>query len=214
MEHYNEFKKAHYGAKVTVSLEGGVVLFDPDSQKKVVGAESMTYDEYLDLQIASLGKMRCDFMNLYFNIPLGFKGEIQKINREHVCFKRIFTSGMFFDGGLFDGREEHVWMEKKGFEEFRAGDSVEFFAEVYRYVKTGHGKQIDFGLRNPEGIRRIEPYALPSDRELMEQSVRMLLCESCWLYEQCSGVMCLRPKDEMEQLKKMLMDTMADEEKL
>jgi hypothetical protein len=212
MENVNEFKNAHYGAKVTVALEGGVVLFDPESQKEVVGAEKMTYDEYLDIQIASLGKMRCEFMNLYFNIPLGFKGEIEKKNRDRVCFKRIFTSGMFFDGGMFDGREDHVWMDKTGFEEFQVGDSVEFFAEVYRYVKTGHGKQIDFGLRDPQGISRIAPYELPSDRELMEQSIRMILCESCWLSEQCNGVMCMRPKGEMEQLKHSLLEAMVGEE--
>ena len=89
-----------------------MVMFNPDSQKEVVGAEKMTYDEYLDVQIASLGKLRREFVNLYFNIPMGFKGEIEKVNKDKVCFKRIFTLGMFFDGGMFDGKEDHVWMDK------------------------------------------------------------------------------------------------------
>ena len=113
MENFNEFKKAHYGAKTVVQTEGGMVMFNPDSQKEVVGAEKMTYDEYLDVQIASLGKLRREFVNLYFNIPMGFKGEIEKVNKDKVCFKRIFTLGMFFDGGMFDGKEDHVWMDKK-----------------------------------------------------------------------------------------------------
>ena len=175
MENFNEFKKAHYGAKAVVQTEGGMVMFNPDSQKEVVGAEKMTYDEYLDVQIASLGKLRREFVNLYFNIPMGFKGEIEKVNKDKVCFKRIFTLGMFFDGGMFDGKEDHVWMDKKGFEKFKVGDSVEFFAEVYRYVKTGNGKQIDFGLRNPEGIKQIPSYKLPTDEELAEQSIMMIM---------------------------------------
>ena len=44
MENYNKFKKAHYGTKTCVQTEGGVVMFNPDSQKEVVGAEKMTYD--------------------------------------------------------------------------------------------------------------------------------------------------------------------------
>lgn len=210
MEDTNEFKKAHYGAKICVQAEGGVVMFDPDSRKEVVGAQNMTYDEYLDVQIASLGKIRREFVNLYFNIPMGFKGEIEKINRTKVCFKRIFTTGMFFDGGMFDGREDHVWMDKKGFEAFRVGDSVAFFAEVYRYVKTGNGKQIDFGLRNPEEIQKIPAYALPTDAELAEQSIGLMICETCWLSEQCSRTVCLRPKKEIKQLKKSMMQLLLD----
>ena len=180
MENYNEFKQAHYGTKTCVQTEGGAVLFNPDSQKEVVGAEKMTYDEYIDVQIASLGKLRREFANLYFNIPMGFKGELEKANKNKVCFKRIFMTGMFLDGDMFDGKEDHVWMDKKGFSEFQIGDSVEFFAEVYRYVKTGNGKQIDFGLRNPEGIRKIPPYELPTDEELADQSINMIICEACY----------------------------------
>ena len=206
MENFNEFKKAHYGAKAVVQTEGGMVMFNPDSQKEVVGAEKMTYDEYLDVQIASLGKLRREFVNLYFNIPMGFKGEIEKVNKDKVCFKRIFTLGMFFDGGMFDGKEDHVWMDKKGFEKFKVGDSVEFFAEVYRYVKTGNGKQIDFGLRNPEGIKQIPSYQLPTDEELAEQSIMMIICETCHLSEHCNRTVCMRPEKEINELKKSMKD--------
>ena len=111
---------------------------------------------------------------------------------------------MFFDGGMFDGKEDHVWMDKKGFEEYQVGDSIEFFAEIYRYVKTGNGKQIDFGLRNPEGIRKILPYELPTDEELIEQSINMIICETCYLGEQCNRGVCLRPKKEINQLKQKM----------
>ena len=196
MDNVNEFKRAHYGAKTCVQTEDGVVMFNPDTQKEVVGAEKMTYDEYIDIQIASLGKLRREFVNLYFNIPMGFKGEIEKVNKNKVCFKRIFTTGMFFDGGMFDGIEDHIWMDKKGFENFQVGDSVEFFAEVYRYVKTGNGKQIDFGLRNPEGIKGIPPYELPNDEELIEQSINEIVCQTCYLSEKCNRLWCIRPKKQ------------------
>ena len=54
---------------------------------------------------------------------------------KHVCFKRIFISGMYTDGRMFDGKEDHVWMDKSGFEEYAVGDGVSLGAEVYRYVK-------------------------------------------------------------------------------
>ena len=104
-----------------------------------------------------------------------------------------------------EGKEDHVWMDKRGFEKYRVGDSVEFFAEVYRYVKTGKGKQIDFGLRNPEGIKHIPPYELPTDEELIGQSVNEIICETCYLSEHCNRVCCMRPQKELKQMKKQMM---------
>jgi len=115
-----------------------------------------------------------------------FKGQIEKVKPKHICFKRIFISGMYTDGTMFDGKEDHVWMDKSGFEECAVGDSVSFCAEVYRYVKTGNGKLIDYGLRNPTGIQKIEAYELPSDDELIMQEVEQLICETCFLSEQCN----------------------------
>ena len=51
------------------------------------------------------------------------------------CLKRIFISGTYTGGTMFDGKEDHVWMDKSGFEEYAVGDGVSFGAEVYRYVK-------------------------------------------------------------------------------
>ena len=196
MKNPKEFKKAHHGKNVCISEEGGAILFNPNSQKDVVGAEKMSYDEYLAVQNASLGKQRSSFANLYFNITCGFKGEIEKLSKDgtRVCFKRIFTAGMFPDGEMFDGKEDHVWMDRAGFEEFQIGDSVEFFAEVYRYIKTGNGKRIDYGLRNPEDVRRIPAYELPTDEELRAQSMQMIQCETCYLSEHCNGTHCMLMK--------------------
>ena len=201
MEDFNKLKKTHFGANVCISMDNGVLLFDPDSQTDVIGAEKMSYDEYLDVQIASLGKLRLGFMNLYFNIPMGFKGQIEKINKTKVCFKRIYTCGMYLDGDMFVGIEDHVWMDKLGFDQYCVGDFVEFFAEVYRYVKTGNGKQIDFGLRNPKCINKITSYQLPTDDELAEQCINNIICETCVLSEQCSRVVCMRSKNKIYPLK-------------
>lgn len=163
---------AYYGEKDYISDENGIVFFDPDSQKDVVGAEKMSYDEYLSVQLASLRHdYRSGFANGFFNYLLEFKGQIEKIRAKHICFKRIFISGMYPDGAMFDGKEDHVWMDKTGFEELNVGDSVSFSADVYRYIKTGNGKLIDYGLRNPTGIKKIEEYQLPSDDELRMQMI-------------------------------------------
>ena len=104
---------------------------------------------------------------------------------------------MFPDGEMFDGKEDHVWMDKSGFEEFCVGDSVAFGAEVYRYVKTGNGKLIDYGLRNPTGIQQIEAYELPSDDELIMQEVKQIICETCFLSDRCNRNYCtMDPKQK------------------
>lgn len=110
---------------------------------------------------------------------------------------------MYSDGICFEGKEDHVWMDLKGFEDYQVGDSVSFWAEIYRYLKTGNGKMIDFGLRNPQQITKIDPYQLPSDDELLRQEVKLMICETCFLSEQCAGF-CLLPKGA----KKAMVDLM------
>ena len=45
---------------------------------------------------------------------------------------------------------------------------------------------IDYGLRNPTGIQKIEAYELPSDDALIMQKVKQLICETCFLSERCN----------------------------
>ncbi|MEI3093358.1 MAG: hypothetical protein V8T48_05390 [Oscillospiraceae bacterium] len=40
---------------------------------------------------------------------------------------------------------------------------------------------IDYGLRNPTGIQKIEAYELPSDDALIMKEVKQLICETCFL---------------------------------
>lgn len=186
----------YYGEKDIIIGENGIVFFAPDSQKNVIGAEKMSYDEYLSVQLSSLGhNYRSWVATGFFNCLLECKGQIEKVKSKHICFKRIFISGMYPDGEMFDGKEDHVWMDKTGFERLDVGDSVSFSADVYRYIKTGNGKLIDYGLRNPTGIKKIEEYSLPSDDELRMQTIREIRCETCYLSEYCNRVSCLLSKE-------------------
>lgn len=191
MGYFSVLKKANYGKKICTQTEGGVVFFDPYSLKEVVGAEAMTYDEYLDVQFQSMGKMRSYFEMCYFNYAMEFKGQIEKVTKKNVCFKRVFVSGMYSDGIMFDGKEDHVWVDESGFDSFHIGDCVTFCADVYRYVKTGNGKRIDYSLRNPRGIKQIAFYELPSDNALIKQGINQIVCETCFLSEQCNRVLCM-----------------------
>lgn len=68
-------------------------------------------------------------------------------------------------------------------------------------VKTGNGKLIDYGLRNPTGIQKIEAYELPSDDELIMQEVEQLICETCFLSEQCNRNYCTMDPKKKRLLK-------------
>ena len=202
MDYYKEIKKANYGQNVCTMVEGGSIDFDPKKCKEVVGAEQMTYDEYLDVQFASLDKTRGGFACCFYNFTMGFKGHIERFAKGRVCFNAIYLEGMYPDGEMFEDKEDHVWMDITGFEDFQVGDSVSFWAEVYRYVKTGNGKLIDFGLRKPEEIKKITSYELPSDEELLNQEIRLMLCDVCFYGEQCNRTFCLCDQKELRQLKK------------
>ena len=130
MEDFSEFKKVNYGKNICAQTEGGVIFFDPDSLKEVVGAGTMTYDEYLDVQFQSMGKIRSYFEMCYFNYAMEFKGQIERVTKNNVCFKRVFVSGMYGDGVMFDGKEDHVWVDKSGFGSYYIGDCVTFYARL------------------------------------------------------------------------------------
>ena len=126
-EDWVKTKKANYGSKTGLQVYGGIIDFDPEKQKDLVGGEKISYDEYLDLQMMACenkGGVRWDFAMCYYYIPLEFKGEIERITGKAVCFKRIYVSGMYPDGICFDGKEDHVWIEKPGLEGYGVGDSL------------------------------------------------------------------------------------------
>ena len=189
----------NYQKKVVVFEEDGPIDYDPEGLKGIVGGEKLTYDEYLKIQKRSAKRVKSTFQACYYNFVLGFKGQIERRSKDKICFKRIFVEGMYPDGECFDGKEDHVWMDAKGFESFGEGDSVAFIAEVYRYIKTGKGKSLDYGLRNPEGIKRIDPYELPSDDDLIRQEIGQLVCDTCYLQEQCNRTICYLPKHEKKR---------------
>ena len=108
------------------------------------------------------------------------------------------------DGDCYEGKEDHVWMDIKPFENYQEGDCLSFGGEIYRYLKTRNGKQISFGIRVPYDISKIETYELPTDEELADQSINMIICETCYLGEQCNRGICLRPKKEINQLRQKM----------
>ena len=206
-EEWEEVKKQYYGTKWSVQTEWGIISFDPETMKDVVGGEKLSYDEYLDIMKTSGRNARHYFELCYYNSFLNdFKGQIEKKSKGKICFKRIFVSGMYSDGQGFDGREDHVWMDDEGFEQYEKGDCISFAAEVYRYLKTGNGKSIDFALRNPYDITKIDSYEIPSDDDLLMQSIEQLICEVCLFNEHCYMGMCIANKEWREEMRKILFE--------
>lgn len=201
---HSELFTTYYGENIIVQTYDGAIDFSPEGYKDIVGAENFSYDDYIDVQIRSFGKTRGWFAICYHNMPLSFKGVIEKKTKDNICFKRIMVDGMYPDGVCFEGKEEHVWMSNQGFEEFDIGDCVSFFAEVYRYIKTSNGKQIDYSLRNPENIQKITPYSLPTDDDLRRQTINEIICETCYLAEHCNRINCMFSKSvKKSKLKQM-----------
>lgn len=207
-EHLKELLIKHYGDNIIVLSEFGKLDFSPTGKEDIVGGEKLTYDDYIDIQLQSAGKQRSWFQMCYYNMPGRFKGCIEKKskNKKSICFQRIYVSGMYPDGDGFGGKESHVWMDVRGFENFKSGDCVSFYAEVYRYIKTRNGKLLDYALRNPKDIEKISSYPIPSDEDLIRQSIGQIICKTCFLSEHCNKLYCLRNVEEVQILKKQLFD--------
>ena len=160
-EKWQKFKKEFWGKKLLATTEWGLIDFDPQGKDDMVRGDALSYDEYLDLQMQSGKRVRTYFEICYYDADFfSFKGRIKRINtkKQLLCFERIFVEGLYGDGDGFSGKEDHVWMSLTGFENYRVGDCLFFEAEVYRYLKTSRGKMIDFGLKDPVGIRKVGEY--------------------------------------------------------
>lgn len=112
------------------------------------------------------------------------------------------------DGECFDGKEDHVWMSVERLGDYQIGDCLEFFAEIYRYLKTSNGKQINFGLRNPSGIKKVNSYKLPSDDDLICQGINQVICETCMFRDHCYGEMCIANREWLDCTRKSMFDAL------
>ncbi|MGI6106985.1 MAG: hypothetical protein ACOX8B_03525 [Lachnospiraceae bacterium] len=208
-ERWGTVKKEFSGSELGVITEWGLIDFDPAEKEKLVGGDDLSYDEYLDLQKKSGRSVRQDFEKAYHDASwVSFKGCIQRINSKKgkICFEKIFVEGEYPDGDGFYGKEDHVWMDLKEFEPYGIGTCLAFQAEIYRYVKTGNGKMIDFGLRNPSDIKKIESYELPSDDDLRRQEADEIICSTlCMFRDQCNGQVCLANENWRESMRKLLL---------
>ena len=93
---------------------------------------------------------------------------------------------------ILEDKEEHVWIFKaSAFKDkgIKVGDCVSFEGKVLPYARKDG--TYDLGIENPEDIKIIEGYELPSDEVMMEQFLKQLRCETCLYSEQCYGTFCL-----------------------
>lgn len=202
---WEDLKQMHWEENIIVDTqEWGYIDFSPKGKDEVVGGEKLTYEEYLDAQMAIGKNIRGWLFLCYHESPLGFMGQIERITKKAICFKRIYVSGMYMDGECFEGKEDHVWMSLENFEDYQVGDCLEFFAEAYRYLKTSNGKQIDYGLRNPSGIKKVDSYKLPSDDDLLRQSIDQIICETCMFRDHCYGGFYIANKDCLKNMRESM----------
>lgn len=208
-EQWERMKRENYGENMLCLTEDGPIDFSPDSYKQVeYNGIHVSYDEYLDIMRDSGNGVRQYFAMCYYSGG-GYadcRGMIERVDegKNKILFKQIYVSGMYGDGTCFDGREDHVWMDRSGFEEYSVGDCLRFSAEVYRYLKTGSGKKIDYALKNPEYVEKIDSYKLPTDDDLLLQSIDRLICEVCMYADHCYGDPCLASPEWREDMRSAL----------
>ena len=191
MSNWQQTKEKYYNSGALVMTEEGFIDFSADNIHNIKNGNFSSYDEYLDAQYKSQKKLRKWLEVCYYDAETAFfRGKICRIDKEkkRILFFRIYVSGIYYDGMGFDGKEDHVWLDIKGFERFRVGDNVEFCGEVYRYRKQSGEKLINYGIKNPSLIKKINEYKLPTKEELTGQALQELKCEVCLYKEQCYGI--------------------------
>ena len=194
-DRWKELVTEYSHSNYIIQSEFGTLDMSDDAMEDIYKGENLTYEEYLQALFNSRNNRRECFEQCYYRRAwCDFKGQISIISRKKkkIMFERVYVLGDMGDGTLYSGKEEHVWMDLAPFKEYKVGDRVSFDGEIYRYLKTGHGKQISFGICNTEFTEKIESYELPTDEEMTLQAVNQILCEVCLYNEQCNRVICYR----------------------
>ena len=205
---------AHYGTKASFQIpEIGIIFFDRELSKGIVGGDHLTYEDFIDLQLQTKLEFRSSFFMCWVYTPMEFKGEVETFARGKICFKRIYDEYMLPDTSIHMGKEDHVWMSSEGFGKLSKGDCVSFFAEVYRYIKKSDGKKLDYGLRNPEDIKKINKYDLPTEKELLMQEIDSMICETCDMADFCgTRSNCIKNPKERQLLKKQMYEILKSKD--
>lgn len=205
---------AHYGTKASFQIpEIGIIFFDRELSKGIVGGEHLTYEDFIDLQLQTKLEFRSSFFMCWVYTPMEFKGEVETFAKGKICFKRIYDEYMLPDTSIHMGKEDHVWMSSEGFGKLNKGDCISFFAEVYRYIKKSDGKKLDYGLRNPEDIKKINKYDLPTGKELLMQEIDSMICETCDMADFCgTRSNCIKNPKERQLLKKQMYEILKSKD--
>ena len=205
---------AHYGTKASFQIpEIGIIFFDRELSKGIVGGNHLTYEDFIDLQLQTKLEFRSSFFMCWVYTPMEFKGEVETFAKGKICFKRIYVEYMLPDTSIHMGKEDHVWMSSEGFGKLNKGDCVSFFAEVYRYIKKSDGKKLDYGLRNPEDIKKISKYDLPTEKELLMQEIDSMICETCDMADFCgTRSNCIKNPKERQLLKKQMYEILKSKD--
>jgi hypothetical protein len=208
-ERWKKFVEEYSHSGYCVQSDFGIIDTFENAMKDVHNGESLTYEKYLQALFDSRKIIRHCFEYCYYNHAMcSFKGQISGFDKKKgkILFNRIYISGVLMDGDGYQGKEDHVWMDSKPFENYQIGDCLSFGGEIYRYLKTKNGKQISFGIREPDDISRIESYELPSDDDLIMQAVDQIVCEVCLFREHCYMGICIADEKWREEMRTALFD--------
>lgn len=81
-EKWEEFKQEFYETRYCVQTEWGIINFNAEDIKNVIGGEKLTYDEYLDIMRLSGNNTRHYFELCFYDCCFcHFKGQIEKISK-------------------------------------------------------------------------------------------------------------------------------------
>ena len=107
---------------------------------------------------------------------------------------------------VFSGKEDHVWMSLTGFENYRVEDCLFFRGRGLSILKNQSRKKlIDFGLKDPVGIRKVGEYEVPSDEQLRIQAAEQILCmDLCMFRDHCDGF-CITNQEWKESMLNLLL---------
>lgn len=170
-------KRRFYNTDTVLCMEGGGIIFSKRifEAKKVEYGEWLSYDNYLDLQYYSIGRIHSALFGIFADCSSA--DALGKIEAIDTVNKRIYFSKLWvrqLDPSPWSGYEEfeeHIWIDQQGLEEFEVGDCIMFEAAVTRYLRNADSDPrnyaIDFKLNSFRVVDTVNEDFLPTDDMLL-----------------------------------------------
>ena len=136
-------------------------------------------------------------------------GILKEINEHNALFSELNLNDCdWFDSWIEDTEEDVIIYGKENISNIiesgaKEGSIINFSGDVCQYIdKDG---EVNYGIKS------IEIHGVQTQNDLNLNTAKKIICDTCWYYDKCDGLNCIRNQDEVDVLSEILANSLKKE---